>query len=160
MSDAATRQGIESFSFPHEEPQVDKQQRRVVGLFWQILILTKKNFLLARRNVVGTLGEILVAILFVIIILLMRYITDVASFSDQTNIPTNSSSSSPATNFNRINYVVRNVNLSKDFIPIIYFYPDNSFVKNLTRDAIKIIEAQQPLFNATSKDCRINQILK
>jgi hypothetical protein len=50
----------------------EKQQRKVVGLFWQILILTKKNFLLARRNVVGTVAEILVALLFVLILLLIQ----------------------------------------------------------------------------------------
>jgi len=127
-----------------------KQERKVVGLFWQVLILTKKNFILARRNVVGTLGELFVALLFVLILLLIRYVSDVERYADQANILANSTTPY-ATNANPINYVAANINISSSFTPIIYYYPDNDYVRNITIAACNIIQARQPRFNATSK---------
>jgi hypothetical protein len=132
----------------NNETQATKQpQRKVVGLFWQILILTKKNFLLARRNVVGTLGEILVALLFVLILLIIRYVYDVTRYSDQANI----SAQTGSTNANPINYVVYNINVSTNFIPKIYYFPNNPYVTSLVTAAFNIIQARQPLFMATCK---------
>ena len=130
------------------ESQLKQPQRKVVGLFWQVLILSKKNFLLARRNVVGTLGELLVAFLFILILVIIRYVNDAERYEDQANILGNGSF---ATNANQINFVVKNINVSTNFTPIVYYYPDEPFVRHLMSGALKIIEKQQPLFNATCK---------
>ncbi len=135
------------------ESQSKQPQRKVVGLFWQVLILTKKNFLLARRNVVGTLGELLVAFLFILILVIIRYVNDAERYEDQANIVGNRSF---ANNANQINYVVKNINLSTTFMPIVYYYPNELFVKDLMNDAFKIIQKQQPLFNVT---CKFNKFL-
>ena len=131
----------------NNETQTKQPQRKVVGLFWQILILTKKNFLLARRNVVGTLGEILVALLFILILLIIRYTYDVSRYSDQANISAQTGSS----NANPINYVVYNINVSTNIVPKIYYYPNNAYVLSLVNDSYSIIKARQPLFMATCK---------
>ena len=130
-------------------PKTDDQvkPRKVVGLFWQIVFLTNKNFILARRNIVGTLGEILVALLFVLILLIMRYVYDVSRYSDQANL----SAGMQSTNANPINKVVYNINLTNQFTPIIYYYPNNAYVVTLVTAAYNIIVAQQPLFSATRK---------
>ena len=136
-----------SIHLPETSQEKEKQQRKVVGLFWQILILTKKNFLLARRNVVGTVAEILVALLFVLILLLIRYVYDASRYSDQANIVASQS----ATNANPVDYVVKNINISTTFVPIIYYYPNNAYVLSLVTAAYTIINTQQPLFTATSE---------
>ena len=105
--------------------------------FQQIIFLTNKNFILARRNIVGTLGEILVALLFVLILFFIRLLYDVTRNSDQSNTITS----------NPINKVVNNINISTDFIPIIYYYPNNAFVLTLVQEAYRIIQTQ---VNSTS----------
>ena len=122
-------------------------KRKLAGLFWQIFLLSKKNLLLARRNILGSLAEILAAFLFVIVLFILRYLYDVQRYNDQANLSPNSTES----NANPIVSIVSNANISTYFLPIIYFYPDNSYVQSLVRAAYAIIKSQQPKFNATCK---------
>ena len=115
------------------------KQRKVVGFFRQVVILFWKNSILFRRNVAGTVAEVLVALLFVLMLALMRFISDVPRYSDQTN----------SYDSNPIKSVVQFINISTTSVPVIYYYPNNAYVLSLVTAAYNIIRAQQGQFTAT-----------
>ena len=112
------------------------ESRKVVGFFRQIIILLWKNSILFRRNISGTLAEILVALLFLVILLFLRFFVDSTKISDQDSTK----------------YPVRNV---IDYINVtskrglIMYYPNNAYVQTIVNDAYQLITTQKPLFNAT-----------
>jgi hypothetical protein len=114
------------------------EDRQVVGFLRQAVILFWKNGLLFKRNIAGTICEILVALLFLAILLLMRYFVDVSSFSDQDSVT------------NRLIYVTAAINATTGRNLIMY-YPDNPFIQGIAQQAYQIIKHIRPDFNATSK---------
>lgn len=52
------------------------QKRKVAEFFKQILILMWKNSILFKRNISGTIAEICVALIFVLILFLVRALAD------------------------------------------------------------------------------------
>ena len=61
--------------------------RSIAGFFRQTQIILWKNLLLTRRNVVGTVFEILLGILFMAILLLMLYFPTINYFDDNSSKP-------------------------------------------------------------------------
>ena len=112
------------------------KDRQVVGFFRQNLILFWKNGLLFRRNISGTICEILVALLFLLILVMMRYFVDSAQFNDQDSTT------------NPLLYLLLNVNVSTGRNLILY-YPNNEFVRNIVLNAYITIKTIKPMFNAT-----------
>ena len=102
------------------------KQRKVVGFFKQTYILLWKNSILFRRNIAGTLAEVLVALIFVLILVLIRFVYDVPRYSDQTH---SNSESNPIKN------VVNFINISTTNVPIIYYYPNNAYILSLITSA-------------------------
>ena len=114
------------------------KQRKVVGALSQTRILFWKNSLLFRRNVSGTLAEIFVALLFVLMLLLIRYFADTAHVADETN----TLKSNPVLN------VVDFLNVTSGR-PNIIFYPNNDFVRSIVSRACQLINVSVSKFNAT-----------
>ena len=116
------------------------KQRKVVGIFRQTLLLFWKNSILFRRNISGTIAEILVAFLFVIILLFLRYFIDTPHYNDQIN----TSFSNPVLN------VIEFINRTSGR-PNIMYYPDNKFVKQIVERAYELINESVGNFSANSK---------
>lgn len=117
--------------------------RKVVGVFKQIWLLLWKNGILFRRNKSGLIAEILVALLFVFILIVLRFFVDVIKFSDQSNVPLS---------------VLASVNTTTNRT-IIMYYPNNAFIKGIVDNAITFIRASQRRnFPITSilLDCKIS----
>jgi hypothetical protein len=112
------------------------KEHHVVGVGRQIRILLWKNWVLFKRNKSGTACEILVALLFVLILLVLRYFVDSTKRDEQGGTMPR-----PV-----ISYINSTTNRS-----LIMYYPNNSFVQNLTANAYNLIKLVRPDFNATSK---------
>ena len=110
------------------------KQRHVIGVLGQTRVLFWKNSLLFRRNISGTLAEILVAILFVLILLLVRYFADTTHIDDQTSAN------------NPIGNVVDFVDVASNRSKILY-YPVNDFVKVIVIRALNMINGSISRFN-------------
>lgn len=108
--------------------------RKVVGFFKQLLILFWKNSILFKRNILGTLVEIIAALVFVLILIFLRYFVDSVRFADQTNIARSV--------FDTINATTNR--------SLILYYPNNTYVKDLITNAYFLIKTRKPSFNATS----------
>ncbi len=111
------------------------QERKIAGRFRQFVILFWKNGKLFRRNIWGTLAEILMAFIFILMIVFLRYFVDITIFND-SNSRTN-----PALGlFDKVNASNRS---------FIYYYPNNSFTQSIVTNAYTLINARSPNFTAT-----------
>jgi len=106
------------------------KERHVIGVLGQTRVLFWKNSLLFRRNVSGTLAEILVAFLFVVILLVVRYFADTGRINDQTNAL---NGTNPVAN------VVDFLALTPRNRTNIYYHPPNDFTQALVGRAIELI---------------------
>lgn len=113
-----------------------QKERKVAGFFRQILILLWKNSILFRRNISGTLVEILVALLFVIIMIFLRF------FVDSTKVAEQSAST------NLIRNIVDSINVTTKREYLLY-YPNNAFIQGIVTSAYLFIKSARPTFNAT-----------
>ncbi len=123
-----------------------QEERKIAGRFRQCIIMFWKNSLLFRRNVWGTLAELLMAFLFCLIILLLRFFIDLTVFPDQSSVNTTSTS---ILSYNPVLSPFNLVNSSNR--TQIYYYPNNSFILGLVTNAYTLINAVKPSFNATCK---------
>jgi len=113
-----------------------QDERKVVGFFRQCVILFWKNGLLFRRNISGTIAEIFVAVLFLLILLLMRFFVDSNKFDDYN------------TTNNPLKYVMSTINITSKRNLIMY-YPNNAYIKDIVENAYQMIKLIVPDFNAT-----------
>lgn len=109
---------------------------KVVGVFSQIRILLWKNRILFQRNTSGTLAELLVAFLFVLILLVLRFFVDSARFPDQTS------------NITVARSILSSVNVSSNRSLIMY-YPNNPFIQTIVVSAFALIRTASSRFNAS-----------
>ena len=112
------------------------KERQVVGFFRQTIILFWKNSLLFRRNISGTICEVFVALLFLIILLFMRFFVDSNKYVDQ-NVENNP-----------LKYLLSSINVTSQRSLIMY-YPNNAYIQGIVEQAYQIIKTIQPAFNAT-----------
>lgn len=104
------------------------EARNIAGPFRQFQILFWKNGKLFLRNKLGTFGEIFMACLFLSIVIIIRYLTDIVS------IPEDSLLTNPPQSILRGAYT----EFDRDEV---YYYPDNDFVMRIVESAMKEIEA-------------------
>ena len=97
--------------------------RQLAGFFKQLGILFWKNWILFKRNKLGTFGEIMMAFLFAFIIVALRYLIDPAILNTQS-LPTVP--------------VIAPVNVSSG---IILYYPNNNFIKDIVTNAVTMLNA-------------------
>ena len=108
-----------------------KEIRQVAGFVKQIRLLAWKNLLLSIRNIGAFILEILAPILVIGILVLIRYFASVFSYPAQSNSLANVFDLfSPTTDS-----------------PIILYYPNNNFVRNIVTNAVSIIQSNVPSFN-------------
>jgi hypothetical protein len=112
------------------------KKRQVVGVFMQIWILMWKNWVLFKRNIKGTLVEILVSYMFVIIIVLLRILIDTTQYYDQTSTT------------NTVSNVIDQVNTTTGRT-YVYYYPNNAFIQGIVTNAMSMIQTEVPAFTYT-----------
>lgn len=115
---------------------MNENKHKVVGVFSQLRILLWKNRILFQRNTSGTLAEILVAFLFVLILLVLRFFVDSTRFPEQNS---NNTLARPILN-------TVNVSSNRSFI---MYYPDNLLVQEIMIYTIQLIRSANSRFNAT-----------
>lgn len=110
-------------------------ERKIAGFFKQLLILQWKNWILFKRNIVGTLGECLIAIIFVLIIIMIRVFIDPTLYSTESN-----------TEYG----VLTKFNQSRGRYLVMY-YPNNAYINGLVTNAFTLIKTDVPSTNVTSR---------
>lgn len=122
-----------------------KERPVIANLPWQILILMWKNGILFRRNILGTLLEIFCPLLFLSILLIMRFFIEKIKYYDQYNFTRsifNVFTEPPALSFTSLNQNTedrKNRNL-------IFYYPETEFIRNVTMNAAKLLASNNEGF--------------
>jgi len=130
--------------------------RQIAGAWKQFRVLSWKNFILLKRNKIGTLAECLFAVCFIFMIFVNRQLTDIERLSIK-NI-----------NNDTVD-VISKFNISNK-TSTVYYYPDNDFVKSIVAKAIKMIRNRKSTFyqgilliglnKSDASDLTIDQIQK
>ncbi len=115
--------------------QTNDGKRAIAGFFRQLWIMIWKNWILTKRNIVGTLGECILAFVFILIILMIRVFIDADYYAVQTNNETN---------------ILSQFNASQGQYLVLY-YPDNNYIKGVVTAAFNLIKTQVSSLNVTSK---------
>jgi hypothetical protein len=118
------------------------KKRQIVGVFFQIWILIWKNWILFKRNFVGTLVELFASYTFVLIIIFLRYFIDSTKYYEQTSTT------------NAIRNVIDQVNTTSGR-SIVYYYPNNAFIQGIVTNAMAMITTQVPAFSVTGSLTKI-----
>ena len=113
----------------------NNDKRELAGFFKQLGILFWKNWILFKRNKLGTFGEIMMAFIFVFIILLLRYFVESQMYNNQ--------------NINAIP-VLDGVKTSDNKTFILY-YPNNDFIRDIVTNANILINNARPFFKNIGK---------
>ena len=109
------------------------EKKKLAGFFRQMIILFWKNGKLFQRNKSGTFAELLMAVLFILILVAIRFFIDVTAFDAQTT------SSNPA----------QNILASAKMQPgksKIYYYPNNTFIRSIVLNSYLDILGQNSNF--------------
>lgn len=114
------------------------KERKVVGFFRQFLILFWKNWVLFKRNIAGTITEICVSLIFVLILLILRF------FVDSTKVNEQSAINNP--NFNVLSLINATTNRT-----LLMYYPNHPFIEGIVTNAYNLIKTQKPVFQVSSK---------
>jgi hypothetical protein len=115
-----------------DDPKFPKHDYKIAGLPKQILILIWKNFINSRRNIVGSLLELLCPFIFVSFLLVIRYFIEKIKLTSQFNQPTSV-----------LDVRLGSYNQSRN---VILYHPDTEFVKKLVQNAVDVIVASNPGF--------------
>ncbi len=119
-----------------EKDENKKPQRKLAGFFKQIQILFWKNGKLFLRNKLGTFGELIMAIIFILMLLIIRFFADSQAVAVQTD--TTNPSLSVLTSF-------RPNPLKK----VVLYYPNNNFIKGLVDQTMLDLKAVNATFQPT-----------
>lgn len=104
-----------------------------------------KNGILFRRNILGTLLEIFCPLLFLSILLIMRYFIEKIKYYDQYNFTRsifNIFTEPPALSFTSLNEVSED----RSNRNLIFYYPDSEFIRNITINAAKLLASNNEGF--------------
>lgn len=99
---------------------------KIANLPKQVLILMGKNFIMFRRNLIGTIVEIICPILFLLILFIMRYFVEKIIYPQQYNMPRYYQTLF----FPQQNSQIRN---------LVLYYPNTEFIQNLVNKTVQTI---------------------
>jgi hypothetical protein len=105
----------------------------------QILILNWKNFILLKRNILGTLFELACPLIFISFLLIIRYFIERIKFFNQYSQP------------NSGNVLELYVNSMSQQKILVLFYPNNKLIQELVENSIQFLKLKNPEFAPTSK---------
>ena len=110
----------------------DKQEYRIARFPKQILILVWKNLLLSRRNLFGTVLEMLCPYLFISFMLVIRSFMERIRLTSQFNMPTSV-----------LDVRLGSFNQTRN---LILYFPNTNFVRRLVDNAVNLIVQNNPGF--------------
>jgi hypothetical protein len=105
----------------------------------QILILNWKNFILLKRNILGTLLELACPLIFISFLLVIRYFIERIKFFNQYSQP------------NSGNVLELYVNSMSQEKVLVLFYPNNNLIQELVENSMQFLKLKNPQFAPTSK---------
>jgi hypothetical protein len=105
----------------------------------QILILNWKNFILLKRNILGTLLELACPLIFISFLLVIRYFIERIKFFNQYSQP------------NSGNVLELYVNSMSQEKVLVLFYPNNKLIQELVENSMQFLKLKNPQFAPTSK---------
>ena len=111
---------------------------KIAGLARQVYILSWKNFVLARRNYVGTLLEVVCPFIFIAFMVIIRYFIERFKYDDEFMSVPPTQTSDILNLFNRTE--------GRD---LVLFYPNNDLIKTLVDNAVVFIRLYNPGFTPT-----------
>lgn len=120
--------------------QDEVKPRKLAGFFKQVKILFWKNGKLFLRNKLGTFAELFMAILFIFMLLLIRFFVD--SSLQTVDVDTNIKS-------NPLISILAPISLLTGKTVVLY-YPNNNFIRDLVTNAMNDLKAVNASFTPTS----------
>ena len=111
---------------------------KIASLPNQILILNWKNFLLFRRNLLGTILELIFPFIFISFLLIIRYFIERIKFFNQYN------------QSNSGNVLELYVNLMSQEKILVLFYPNNKLIQELVENSVRFLQLKNPEFSPQS----------
>jgi hypothetical protein len=112
--------------------------RQVIGFFGQVKILLWKNGILFKRNIIGTIGEVLLALIACMLLILIRYFTESRKYVD--------------TNYGEFP-VAMTIPL-KNNRQVVYYSPDNEYIKKIVENGVRLLKAIRPANNFSALPLR------
>ena len=112
---------------------------KIASVSKQILILNWKNFILLKRNILGTLLELACPLIFISFLLIIRYFIERIKFFNQYSQP------------NSGNVLELYVNSMSQEKVLVLFYPNNKLIQELVESSIQFLKLKNPQFAPTSK---------
>ena len=112
---------------------------KIASLPKQILILTWKNFILLRRNLLGTFLELTCPFIFISFLLIIRYFIERIKFFNQY-LQSNSG--------NVLDLYENAISQERD---VVLYYPNNELIQKLVEQAVQFLNLNNPEFVPKSK---------
>ena len=112
---------------------------KIASVSKQILILNWKNFILLKRNILGTLLELACPLIFISFLLVIRYFIERIKFFNQYSQP------------NSGNVLELYVNSMSQEKVLVLFYPNNKLIQELVENSMQFLKLKNPQFAPTSK---------
>ncbi len=112
---------------------MERKSLKIANLPRQVLILMGKNFIMFRRNIVGTLVEIICPILFLLILFIMRYFVEKIVYPQQFNLPRSFQTLQSSQTRN-----------------LVLFYPNNTLIQSLVNKTVQSLAEYNFEFTPTS----------
>ena len=113
------------------------KNRKLAGFRQQFNILTWKNLILSKRNKCGLITEIFCPFFILLLLIIIRYFVDATQINDQSFIPKNVLDVFPITNATNST--------------LLLYYPNNTFIESIMKQAVSIIKQHKPYLNVTGK---------
>lgn len=123
---------------------------KIVSLPYQIFILLWKNGILFRRNIFGTLLEVFCPLLFLSILLIMRYFIEKIKYYDQYNFSRSIFDvfiEPPQVSLTALSQIEED----RSNRNLIFYYPDTEFIRNIVTNAAKLLQDNNKDFRPQSK---------
>ena len=116
-----------------------KPTYKIAGFFKQLLILSKKNLILSKRNRKGTIFEIIASVVLVLFLLALRL-----AVKNQYKAVQNGPLNDVYDNFRKNFYLFQNYSNEGS---VVYYYPNNSLIENIVKRSIGHITKQMDSFS-------------
>lgn len=117
---------------------MEEKHYKIASLPNQILILNWKNLLLFRRNLLGTILELIFPFIFISFLLIIRYFIERIKFFNQYN------------QSNSGNVLELYVNSMSQEKILVLFYPNNKLIQELVENSVRFLKLKNPEFSPQS----------
>lgn len=118
--------------FKKRKDKNETKELKISSFAKQIEILMWKNLIIFRRNIIGTLLEIICPFIFVSFLIIIRYFIERIKYRNYLNFPRNVLDLSPMTVEQKRNLVL--------------YYPNNELIRGFVADAARLLSLNNAAF--------------